>query len=212
MYTIELNEINHSALIAEKSDNPLVFTNYTSYIEVSADVNRDNGAITEWRYRILNHPDDTLARWTSRPREYVSQESLDAATARLTNYCSFTERDYIRKGKSSKAWHALERTAIPVLQHYKDDLYYHDALRIGRNNLQRFVWLLRPTGTWLFTRFGTFEIAVLQQEKRNKESAIYYWDGNRLLTVTPDAAAGILQELDGTPACQLVFLSEIRSV
>ena len=127
-------------------------TYYSNYLEVTPDFDVENQVIKGFNYRIMNSMTDQLARWTSKPFEHVSYESLQAARLWLWRMASMDRLMVLNIGyhrPQFKAMHA-EATSICLPKSYRSDMYWHDAMRIARHNPTTFLWYVREAGTWLF--------------------------------------------------------------
>ena len=71
----------------------------------------------------------------------------------------------------------MRAIAIEKLRHFTDDFFFHDSWTLGLENPNRFIWMIRKSGTWLVTESGKFYDGIVDYQRRNNENELYYWDG-----------------------------------
>lgn len=103
-----------------------------------------------FKYQIRVSEDDTLARWTSKPEERISVESLEAAKKIL--YKNLKTKNKIHKlGKTFKHIKQMIGIVEDTTKSYKTDFYWHDIFSIGLDILNNkeidFYWIVREGGT-----------------------------------------------------------------
>ena len=155
-------------------------TGYTTYVEVSKDIDSETCAFREYRgvqdvsYRLLMHPTDSLARWQGRSgaENYVSVESLDAA---LLECDASLERvkDSLVIGRTHPAYGIMANIAAEYIEHYKADFYYHDTLILAKTKFVPFLWSVRSTGTRFYS--DNADNQVLQYDLKNNADCVYYF-------------------------------------
>lgn len=161
MYNLDCSIDKQRVLITEFNQR------YKSYLEITREFDNDKMELGEFHYRILTNPEDSLARWTGHPEDYVSLEAIQESERWLTNLYTEFIPSMIAKGKRSKEWIQMlaESEYHKQPQHYKTDFTYHDAFRLGYKLPKKFIWILRDCGTWLLTDWyvNRFERAVIDQ-------------------------------------------------
>lgn len=162
---------------------------YKSYLEVSTNFDVSNQTTKGFNYRIMCSMNDTLARWTSKPYEYVCHKSIDAARLWLKNMMNM---DKVLVGKIGynrpqfKAMH-FQSAQVCMPMTFGSDMYWHDALLIARHNPTTFLWYVRKAGTWLIlpkNYGGTLHNHI--EHEGYSEQVCYLWDNRKLREVKAD--------------------------
>jgi len=176
---------NHSVEIESHIWNGYRY--YVEYLEVSLDEhNTLRTGEYDFSYRIKSRKNDNLARWTGRDNavQFHGESVISTAEILVIDLFEYKKPTIIERGKKTKAWELISSEAedlgMPV--HFKSDLYSHDAMNLGYFNPQKFLWIIRETGTWLFKSWtgidDTFARAAIEQDSKNSTARIYlYKDG-----------------------------------
>lgn len=157
----------------------------TNLLEVAYQIDNSKKPlmIGQETFRILTHVDDPLARWTSRPLEYVSAQSISKAE-KIIRHMVQARRNLIRNAKNHPAYQKMLEIVKTNVAHFSSDFYAHDCQMIGESSTRRFIWLVRSTGTWMIDRKGDFNYHIVIYDRKENESVCRFWyDGEKLVQI-----------------------------
>lgn len=153
----------------------------------------------QWTYRLLRNPSDPLANWQGRERaiDLVGQEAIERAEKMvLRNLASL--RKAIKESHLNPVWTMLKPIADDSIEHYKSDFTFHDALMLHELKPDRFIWMVRNTGTWTLTvqSKGTRELINYALRKSGEVYQVFWFDHGKITPVTPtDLAFNYFEKL-----------------
>ena len=165
------------------------------YLEVNAHFDNSKLQIKKWReeeewtYRSLTHKNDTLARWVGRNNaiNYVGESAIIEAEKQVKRNVRRIRKE-IKEARLNPIWLTLKPIADDTIQHYESDFYYNDCLIINNEKPDKFIWMIRNTGTWLIYHKHSFNDCIITEEEKkvkyNKpEHKNYYWNGSKLTEI-----------------------------
>jgi hypothetical protein len=196
-FTLEIRGENRILITLNKGNSGYYpYEPINEYIEVSAEFDRKNFKVTEFSYRLLRNPQDNLANWQGREQAinyYVGETAILAAEKLLQSHIKGLKK-VLAAGKSSELWQALKPIAERKLEYYKDDFFYHDAMNISSIQPKNLIWMVRQSGTWFIYHKNDYNRAILDQEVKEKQHEIYYWNGSKLAQININEAKGIYNQ------------------
>jgi hypothetical protein len=159
------------------------------YVEVSCEFSRKNFKVTEWLFCLKRSETDTLANWYSEENitRYVSKESIEDAKKFLVKHIRGIKKE-IETGKNHAAYKSMEEIVKKSINSYQDDFYYHDTLRLSRETPNKFLWLVRCSGSWLITKNNDGSKSILDYSTKNEKHNIYWYNGRELKEITIEDA------------------------
>jgi hypothetical protein len=166
------------------------------YIEVSAVFDRKNFKVTEFSYRLLRNPQDSLANWQGREQAinyYVGESAIVAAEKMVQSHIKGLKK-VLKDGKETELWQALKPIAERKLQYYQDDFFYHDAMNISSIQPKNLIWMVRNSGTWFIYHKNDYNRAILDQEAKENQHEIYYWNNGSLKQIDINEAKRIYNQ------------------
>jgi hypothetical protein len=102
----------------------------------------------------------------------------------------------VKEGRVNPIWLTLKGISDNVINHYASDFYYHDCLTIQRKNPNRFLWLVRSTGTWLLCNKSEWNDSILKYQESNRENQIYYYNNGKIEEVDTNRAWKIYHQME----------------
>lgn len=143
-----------------------------------------------YNYRILTSLTDPLARWTSRPLDYVSPLAIQRAEVQLGNNLRAQNR-LLRLSRRHPAFQDMSAIANAKIRHYSSDFWYHDRVRIAEHPTRPFLWAVRNTGTWLIFPDHAGDVLLLEssllpESHGDDRHAWYYYNGEYLNPIATD--------------------------
>lgn len=157
-----------------------------TYLEVNAEFNRDTLKIEKWRdeehwsYRLMCNETDTLANWQSRDRaiNLVGIEAIEKAEIQVKARLREIKRT-LNLARQNPVYLTMKVFADDYIEHYKADFEYHDCLRLYNENPEKFIWIVRKSGTWLLTNQNKWNAGLIESEsKPMHENRQAFWYNN----------------------------------
>jgi hypothetical protein len=160
---------------------------YKAYLEVTSNFDASNQTLKGYNYRIMHSMNDLLARWTSKPTEYVCHAGIEAARLWLWRMVDMDKKVVATIGYNRPQFKAMhfESAQICMPVSFESDMYWHDALLVARHNPPTFLWYVRKAGSWLIlpeNYGGTLHHHI--KDGRYSEQVCYLWDSDTLREVT----------------------------
>jgi hypothetical protein len=156
-------------------------------LEVSCDFSRETlkikefHGVEEWSYRLLRYEGDNLANWQGKENavRYFGEEVIAAAEKQVRKNFKNLKNE-LKESKNNPLWVSMKPIAEETIKHFMVDFNYHDCLVIAREKPGKFIWFVRESGTFLLTGKDPYNEAILNEEKKNKNSKVFYWNGSKL--------------------------------
>lgn len=169
-----------------------------TYFLVKMDINtstiKPSDSESPFTYEIKRYEDDTICNHTSRPLDYVSQESINAAH-RLLEKNLRELRKIIKSAKNHPAYNTLEYIASTVIKNYKSDFYFHDSLFMATNPNHSFIVSMGENGSYIFIyrqNWDTLDYVT----KNYKDNRFFYYDGDsNTMEITAEESKIIVKSL-----------------
>jgi hypothetical protein len=204
--------INHGEVGVIVKENKGI-SNYYPYkpifefLEVNANLDHETLKIEsyrekeEWTYRLMMHENDPLANWQCKEHA-INLIGLDAMTAAENQVKKNIQliKKQIKEGRLNPVWLNLKSIVDSNVNHYKTDFYYHDCLILNNVNPDKFIFMVRNTGTWLIYQKHDFNKAILDEEEKKikygkSEHKIYYWNGKALKEIDLQDALKLYEKM-----------------
>ena len=135
----------------------------------------------EISYRRMRNLTDGLADWRSRKDAlyFISESALIAAEKLLKkNLNSYNKK--IQSGFNNPLFLLLKPIVDSKVKYYQSDFYRHDNI-ILQDNPETFIWIVRESGTWLFTSKHPFAENAVNAYTDNDD--YYFYNNGDLLKV-----------------------------
>jgi hypothetical protein len=163
-------------------------------LEVSIEFEYETLKIKDIHYRIMMDLKDTLARWTGKPEQYVSEVSLKNAKKMIKDNLKKLKSDLIN-AKNHPAYNAMNEKFEKIVKHYHADFTFHDLNQLANHDYNdHFIWIVRTCGTHLFFGQDNWSRAVFKSQINSSElSECYYWNGTKLKNITLDDGSNLLK-------------------
>lgn len=150
----------------------------------------------EWTYRLMGHESDSLANWQSRDSavRIFGESVIHSAEIQVKKNIKavLTRLNY---GRNNPLWLELQPIADSVIEHYKTDFYYHDALNMPVSYPLTFLWLVRSTGTWMIKNRSEWNDNIMKSELKNHR--VFYCDSyGKIQEVTHAQAESIYSRME----------------
>ena len=121
------------------------------------------------------HENDPLARWTSRPLDYVSQAGLDTAVKTI-NHMLREQKTIIKDSEFHPAYNDMREIVEKVMRIYKSDFYTHDKMQLGKIGFDTpFLWLITESHTHFLSGRSDFTDAIITYEQKQEKNSLTYW-------------------------------------
>ena len=168
----------------------------TNYMEVSCEFSRKDFTISKYNYRLMMNSTDSLANWQGRNHacNYFGEDTITQAENRLVKQIR-SLRGIIAKGKKHPAYKLMKAEFKRVVEYYHEDFTFHDTLRLGNENLEKFIWVVRTCGTWVIAENGSISILEYNVKNPDRTNEFYFWNGSILTQEPGYTALGIAQAL-----------------
>lgn len=191
--------------LLKKRDDSIVVKQYGNLVEISCQIDTEKVKFKrdfrsnkiEYHGRLIMNLDDTLARWVSWEK-YISPIAFKAAIRELRDGMKAI-RELLEKGKEYELFPSMDEIALDYLEYYKTDFYYHDVLKLARDNPEKFLWIIRPSGTWLFDFNYEFAREALKYTLRESGNRLFigmaFPNNPQLIEVSYSEAESFLHSL-----------------
>lgn len=144
----------------------------------------------QWTYRLLRNVTDSLANWQGREQaiDYMGEDAITDAEKKVSINLRNLKKE-VKLAQENPVWLQMKDIADSIIIHYKTDFYYHDALILHRNKPEKFLWFVRPTGSWLTYYQNNFARSVLNEELKpfgTKHEFIGFWNNGKYKMIEKD--------------------------
>jgi len=192
--TWELINKNYDAVIIKEFLN-----GYNRFLELSVEFNYSTLKIEKTNYRILTHEKDPLARWTSKPLDYIGETALKDACKMIKSNMRQLKENLIT-GKNHPIYAMMAEYVGQIVRHYHTDFTFHDTIQLAKHdNSIKFIWIVRECGTHLFYGQDSWSLAIFENQIKSNETAIcFYYDGNKLNNVSLQEGKELLDKMKYT--------------
>ena len=191
--------MNKTTFTKKHYDSILITQEYrwgNQWMEVSCEFSRKDFTISKFNYRLMSYETDSLANWQGRENacNYFGEEVITEAENKLGKQVRAL-RGIIAKGKKHPAYQAMKTEFKRVVEYYHEDFIFHDTLRLGNENLEKFIWVVRTCGTWVIAENGSISILEYNVKNPDRTNEFYFWNGSILTQESGYTALGIAQAL-----------------
>lgn len=177
----------YEIIIKDNCYDSVIIREYNQLLEVSFHLihSKKPFEVESVNYRIMYNLNDSLARWTSQPGDYVSAESIEQAIKTIKKLIG-VQKAYIKNSTLHPAYNVMNQIVKEQVKHFASDFKTHDKIQLGKNTRDSFLWLVRSTGTWFIKNTSRFNDAIIEQELRENRSLFFWYNGSEIKEISKD--------------------------
>jgi hypothetical protein len=174
------------------------------YMEVNAEFEYESFKVKkfqeneQWSYRLMRNENDSLANWQGRDNaiNIMGEDAIIAAEKQVRKNLR-SLKNLISEAKLNPVWLNLKPIADSIIEHYKTDFYYHDCKIIHERQPDKFVWIVRKSGTWLILSQSVFNKSLIDDQSKNnsEQRKFYYYNGTNLKQVNINNLCNVYNRL-----------------